>query len=1123
MVDETKNSTFTPIEYRYDFIGYQGVGKMKVSMPDVGSTNALGVKISPELKIVYDNYLNGDAKTVLKALQEAEKNTDDTLTLYQISMFKIRAYMLLGENKKAHAEVKTLSILEEKYFHTNLNALAFLGEILMREGKFNESRKVLYNVLSEIGDWELPVSYTFPPSNMDELVALTTAQIRSYVVIASTYMMEHNYKEAEIWAKAAEERLNAVHYISNHGLYGIFFKSYLDSYYGRAMNMIFLASALVGNDKDDEAEFYYNEAIKFFQKVGYKKGKIFVLSFKTQTLNYLKKYDKSKNIKNSGNTLLPDINNSKPVEKFYQIKPYPDTISYQGINTQVVHMPKVGEKNALGIIITPELKIAYDNYLGGDADKAMKALDIAKTKTDDTLTLYQISSLKVRVFMLKGMDSDAHEELKILSKLEKKQFHHNLNTLAFKGEVLIREGRFKEGRAVFNQVLTQIGDWNLPTKYGVPPSDISALVAMTTAQLRSMLGIAGSFIMQNRYKEAEIWAVETEKRINAVHYLSAHPLYTTYFNSYLDSYYGRAMNMVFLSASLLGSGTDEKKAAYYHEEALKFFQKIHYEKGEIIALAIKAQTLFFLNKNREAHKIALKAIATANKKKMYDFIWRIETLRGKSFLKENKIDEAQKSFRNASNVIDLVSGDLKTDFSKRRFGTGKDDLVYNLMMIDIKQKKYHQLFKDVEHGRARAFVDIMRNRVVSHNHSGDILKKIRDIDIKIKKLVIENSSINNINNLHEQEILRAKREKLLSILIKDEPQAASVVSSFSYSLEKIQKSLNNQATILYFLPIKADEKIKALSIDSKKVKLVVFDLTQNQLSKIMKSYLIKIGARDNSLTNTRSFKKIKKEMSQKKIKLVKNPLETLHNSLSLQDIKTKKLYIVGSGATTYIPWGTYNESLEIAILPNASWVLNRSKNSFSNSVVIIGNPDYGGELPQLQGTTKEAQALGKLYNIKPLLYRNATIENVRKNTKNGVKILHLATHGVFYQDEPLDSAIFLSHNSQLYTLSAKEIFKEPLKADLVVLSACETGMGTSVAGDDLLGLPRSFFLGGTKAVVSSLWPIDDEGTKEFMLEFHKYAKNGEYEKGLLKAKELLKAKGYDPSVYGAFILYGSSL
>ena len=806
----------------------------------------------------------------------------------------------------------------------------------------------------------------------------------------------------------------------------------------------------------------------------------------------------------------------------FKLKPYTNFMPYQNIDKKI-QMPRAGEENAFGVKVSKELEIAYDNYLGGDANKALNALNTASKKTNNNLELWQISFLKAKVYMLLGLDADAEQEIKIAQKYEIAQFKHSLNSTALRGEIYLMQGDFDKARDDFNSILNHIGYWELPTSYGMPPSNMSELVSITTAQLRAYTGMAASYTLEENYKKALIWAKEAEARFNSLHYISNHSLYGMFIKSHLDSYYGRAINMVMLASATLGTSKNYKKSEYYYNEALKFFNAIHYKKGEIITLALKAQTLGFIGDFDKSNEVAKEAIAVANKKKMYDFIWRIETLRGKYLLKNNKIDEAQTAFRDASKVIDLVSGDLQTDFSKRRFGIGKDDLVYSLMKIDIEKKDYKQLFLDVESGRARAFVDIMRNRTISKS-TNPLLMDIRKIDKKIKKLVIENSGLANTNNIKKQDQLRAKRKMLVKQLTTEEPRSASIVSIHSNKLKDIQNTLSDKSSIIYFLPVKADENIKALIITQDDINLKIFELTQTKLSNIMKQYLKKIGAYDNSLTTQmRSFKKKDKEVAGKITPTIKSPLQDLHNLLSIKNIKTSRVYIVGSGATTYIPWGTYKKSIEVSLLPNANWILNTSKSTNSKGVVIVGNPNYGGELDQLPGTVKEAQSLAKLYHVKPLLYKNATINNIKKKIGNGVKVLHLATHGVFYSDKPLDSAIFLSQNSKLYTLSAKEIFKSPIKADLVVLSACETGMGTNVAGDDLLGLPRSFFLGGTKAILSSLWPIDDEGTKEFMLEFHKFAKDGKYEKGLLKAKESLKAKGYPASVYGAFVLYGTSL
>ncbi len=103
------------------------------------------------------------------------------------------------------------------------------------------------------------------------------------------------------------------------------------------------------------------------------------------------------------------------------------------------------------------------------------------------------------------------------------------------------------------------------------------------------------------------------------------------------------------------------------------------------------------------------------------------------------------------------------------------------------------------------------------------------------------------------------------------------------------------------------------------------------------------------------------------------------------------------------------------------------------------------------------------------------------------------------------------------SLTASRLFEQPLAADLVVLSACETGLGQAVAGDDFLGLARSFYLGGARAVMNSLWPVHDKPTREFMEVFHREARDGDYGRAWLAARNRLKSMGM-PSVYSAFVL-----
>jgi CHAT domain-containing protein len=93
--------------------------------------------------------------------------------------------------------------------------------------------------------------------------------------------------------------------------------------------------------------------------------------------------------------------------------------------------------------------------------------------------------------------------------------------------------------------------------------------------------------------------------------------------------------------------------------------------------------------------------------------------------------------------------------------------------------------------------------------------------------------------------------------------------------------------------------------------------------------------------------------------------------------------------------------------------------------------------------------------------------------------------------------------------------------DLVVLSACETGLGAVRAGEGVFGLRRAFQLAGARAVVMSLWKVPDEATHELMTEFYRNLLAGQPRADALRSAQLaMRARYPDPRYWGAFILQG---
>ena len=160
-----------------------------------------------------------------------------------------------------------------------------------------------------------------------------------------------------------------------------------------------------------------------------------------------------------------------------------------------------------------------------------------------------------------------------------------------------------------------------------------------------------------------------------------------------------------------------------------------------------------------------------------------------------------------------------------------------------------------------------------------------------------------------------------------------------------------------------------------------------------------------------------------------------------------------------------------------------------NELALRGKRGASGFSP-LPETREEINSI--LKNVreggKAILGNNATKSVFFREAHTSYRYLHFATHGVVGGEIPRlnEPALVLTpENNDPGFLTATEIGKMNITADLVVLSACNSGNGEYFNGEGLMGLGRAFILAGSKAVVVSLWPVDSNTTKELMVRFYR--------------------------------------
>jgi CHAT domain-containing protein len=143
------------------------------------------------------------------------------------------------------------------------------------------------------------------------------------------------------------------------------------------------------------------------------------------------------------------------------------------------------------------------------------------------------------------------------------------------------------------------------------------------------------------------------------------------------------------------------------------------------------------------------------------------------------------------------------------------------------------------------------------------------------------------------------------------------------------------------------------------------------------------------------------------------------------------------------------------------------------------------------------------------LLRKDASEEKSKSLSPAHDILHFATHAELNENDPLSSAVLLAkEGKEDGRLEVREIFGMELKATLVVLSGCDTGLGKLSTGDELVGLTRAFIYAGTPSVVASLWSVDDSSTAQLMASFYGNLKTMSKVEALRQAQlELIRGEG----------------
>ena len=531
------------------------------------------------------------------------------------------------------------------------------------------------------------------------------------------------------------------------------------------------------------------------------------------------------------------------------------------------------------------------------------------------------------------------------------------------------------------------------------------------------------------------------------------------------------------------------------------------------------------------------------------------------FRKAAKKDETLSLYETALTKLEKVRrhalfSEMKKGFLEKAYDHYEDAAVFML-----ENHYYEKAFRAIEAMKARAFLDqLSEGRVDLQKGIDPALREKRD-DIEntitaLRKRVREEAEKANPDETKIAALrkdLAGEEEKLE--LIKREirfknPLYSSVQYPDPVTLKELQENIlkKDESLIEYFI---AKQGVYCFVIDKNRYHVLKLSVSKEALEKNVESLLRNIqdvlkGISFDMPTAIRLYQDLIR------------PLESL--------VKEKTLIVVPHGIIALLPFDALMvktngkdayliEKHRIKYIQSASVLgmlrTHFKKDGLNERFLGFGDPVYdyesyrsgkpetgeeetsgrsasgqwtksgylraGGRLTRLVGSGKEIKEIGDIFQIKELpgktlLRTDAREENAKSPETQNYGYIHFSTHGILTPNFQAIALSHIPHSSEDGFFTMGEIMNSRFNARLVVLSACETGLGQIDRGEGVTGLTRAVMYAGSPAAVVSLWSVSDEGTKELMVNFYKnmIEKGIGKEESLRLAKmEMIREKGYD--------------
>lgn len=486
-----------------------------------------------------------------------------------------------------------------------------------------------------------------------------------------------------------------------------------------------------------------------------------------------------------------------------------------------------------------------------------------------------------------------------------------------------------------------------------------------------------------------------------------------------------------------------------------------------------------------------------------DVLWSVHYDLGRVAIAQNRDADAITQLRAALEVIERQRATINTEASRIGFVGDKQAVYAALVTTLVRLGRPVEAQETVERAKSRALVDLLAGRKTFAPRRGDPAQ-VRDLLNEMNRLDRESAT----PNTNQAEGARGRVQASLAAAA---PEVLPLVTVGAAGSAEMRARLAPDEALLEFYQdgaalyafVADRDGVTAATLDG----VGLIDSVRQMRNEVQ-------SPDDNAAAQARAL------------------YDRLIAPVAQHLAGRRLITIVPHGVLHYLPFsalrgpdGYLVETFALRVLPSAGVLafLGAAGPEPAQSLLVLGDPDLGDPQYDLPGAEAEARAIAAMEPDARLFLRAEATKSVLLTLGAQFRRLHFAGHGQFNAQNPLQSRLLLAGRTpEDGQFTADEIYDLRLNADLVTLSACETGLARVESGDDVVGLTRGLLFAGARSIVASLWEVSDEETKFLMLAFYEALRTAPKAEALRRAQLATLRKYPNPRFWSAFQLNGAA-